>query len=124
MFTREKYYMKDKKADVYEVIEDDRGTIWWRPITPAPMWCYSRLVSESKKYEAGIAGESISRDFIFNYNVKIEVDFLIKYKDTWYQIQRVDTQDDYKVDMHVTTRECPTGDLPRKNRILDYGKEP
>lgn len=124
MFQREKYYMKDKKAEVYEVIEDDGGTIWWRPITPAPMWCYSRLVSESKKYEAGIVGESISRDFVFNYNAKIAVDAVIKYKDVWYQAERVDTQDDYNGDMHVTVRDCPTGDTPRKNRILPYGQDP
>lgn len=124
MFAREKAYLKDKKAIVYEVLEDDNERIWWRPITPAPMWCYTRLVSESKKFEARIVDESIERDFVFNYNAKIEIDSIIKYKGEWYQVERVDTQDDYRGDMHVTVRECPHGDVPNERRILPYGEDP
>ncbi len=124
MFTREKAYLKDKKAEVFEIVYDDNDDEWWRPITPAPMWCYTRLVSESKKYEARLVDEAITRDFVFNYNAKIEVDSIIRYKGVWYQAERVDTQDDYRGDMHVTVRECPKGDLPDERRILPYGVDP
>lgn len=124
MFTREKAYLKDKKAEVFEIVYDDYDDEWWRPITPAPMWCYTRLVSESKKYEARLVDEAITRDFVFNYNAKIEVDSIIRYKGEWFQVERVDTQDDYRGDMHVTVRECPKGDLPDERRILPYGVDP
>lgn len=124
MFTREKAYLKDKKAEVFEIVYDDYDEEWWRPITPAPMWCYTRLVSESKKYEARLVDEAITRDFVFNYNAKIEVDSIIRYKGEWFQVERVDTQDDYRGDMHVTVRECPKGDLPDERRILPYGVDP
>lgn len=124
MFAREKKYLKDKKAEVFEIVYDDYDDEYWRPITPAPMWCYTRLVSESKKFEARIVDESIERYFVFNYNAKIEVDSIIRYKGVWYQAERVDTQDDYRGDMHVTVRECPKGDLPDERRILPYGVDP
>ncbi len=124
MFAREKKYLKDKKAEVFEIVYDDYDDEYWRPITPAPMWCYTRLVSESKKFEARIVDESIERYFVFNYNAKIEVDSIIRYKGVWYQVERVDTQDDYRGDMHVTVRECPKGDLPDERRILPYGVDP
>ena len=124
MFAREKKYLKDKKAEVFEIVYDDNDDEYWRPITPAPMWCYTRLVSESKKFEARIVDESIERYFVFNYNAKIEVDSIIRYKGVWYQAERVDTQDDYRGDMHVTVRECPKGDLPDERRILPYGVDP
>jgi len=124
---KNQYFKKDKKAQVYfqsDGYKDDygvyhKGGVY--PIAASSLWCYARQNSQSLSFGNGVAYvNEESRFFVFNNNEKIKQGRLIKYKDAWYTIQRVDTADDYNGDMFVYADDTPTGEIPKQSDIKPY----
>jgi len=117
---KNQYFLKDKTAYIYKIgasYKDEygvthRGQI--TQITGSPLWCYARQNSQSLSFTNGIAHvNEESRFFVFNYNEEIKQGCLIKYRNSWYTIQRVDTTDDYRGDMFVYADDTPLGEIPK-----------
>lgn len=124
---KNQYFKKDKKAQVY--IEagsyQDAYGIWHKggfyPIAASSLWCYARQNSQTLGFAAGVAYvNEESRFFVFNHNDHIEQGDLILYKEKWFTIQRVDTQDDYNGDMFVYADDTPSGDIPKSSDVKPY----
>ena len=102
-----KNFLKDKKAIICKKESgEDTGfgapDIGYRLISPSPLWCYAKQLSQQLIFQAAQWGQQEQRLFVFNYNEKITVqDTYIRYRDVWYQVTRVDTEEDYKGDMFV-----------------------
>lgn len=118
---KNQYFKKDKKAFVYtsgEKYQDAYG-IWHDGKATSisgstPLWCYARQNSQSIGFASGVAYvNEESRFFVFNNNPEIKQGRFIKYKNTWFTIQRVDTMDDYNGDMFVYADDTPIGDIPK-----------
>lgn len=117
---RQKYFKKDKKAMVYMALPEkmneygDRISEGYMPITPSPLWCYTKQVNQGLKTVAKtLIMNDEARLFVFNYNELIKPEMYIFYKKEWYQITRVDTEDDYKGQMFVYVDEAPVGAVSR-----------
>lgn len=124
---KNQYFKKDKKAQVYvtgKPIEDELGQMrpsGYYPISPISLWCYARQNSQTLSFTEGIAYiNDESRFFVFNNNPLIKQATYIKYRDIWYTVSRVDTQDDYNGDMYVYASDTPIGGVPKKNDVHDY----
>lgn len=118
---KNQYFKKDKKAFVYTTgsrYQDDFG-IWHDGKATSisgttPLWCYARQNSQSLGFADGLAYvNEESRFFVFNNNPEIKQGCFIKYKDSWFTIQRVDTQDDYNGEMFVYADDTPLGEIPK-----------
>lgn len=117
---KNQYFLKDKKAFVYkrgESYQDSNGV--WRPgqaisiSGDTPLWCYAKQNSQTLIFSAGVANvNEENRFFVFNYNPEIKQGRYILYRDQWFTIKRIDTQDDYNGDMFVYADDTPKGDLP------------
>ena len=125
---KNQYFKKDKKAQVYvegERYQDAYG-IWHDgsgvyPIAASSLWCYARQNSQTLGFASGVAYiNEESRFFVFNNNPNIKQGRLIRYKDKWFTIQRVDTNDDYNGDMFVYADDTPIGDTPKDSDIKPY----
>jgi len=123
------YFLKDKKARIYSVYtyQDAYGNHkeYYIEATPAPLWCYSKQTSQNLYYAASIL-DLVAEDrlFVFNNHDVIEVRSYIYYKNTWYQIERVDTTDDYNGDMFVYANITKRGNTPSADEIKPYGWQP
>lgn len=124
---KNQYFLKDKKAEVYEKTasyKDEYGVTHSggvRPISASALWCYARQTSQNVRFHEGnFYASDETRLFVFNNNQKIKPEGLIKYKNAWFTITRVDTQDDYNGDMFVYVEDTPTGDIPKPSNILPY----
>ena len=121
------YFLKDKKAEVFiraPRYQDSSGV--WRnggvyPISPTPLWCYAKQNAQTISFAAGIAHvNEESRFFVFSNNAHIAQGALIRYKRTWYTVQRVDTQGDYNGDMFVYADDTAIGERPQSADIKPY----
>ena len=54
----------------------------------------------------------------------IELYDLILYREKWYQITRVDTEDDYNTDIFVYVKDAPRGSIPTADTLKTYGWQP
>lgn len=124
---KNQYFKKDKKAQVYiktDSYKDEYGVTHkgaCYPISESSLWCYARQNSQTLGFGNGVAYvNEESRFFVFNKNAHIKQAALILYKEKWYTIQRVDTQDDYNGDMFVYADDTPTGDIPKSSDIKPY----
>jgi len=124
---KNQYFKKDKKAQVYfqsAGYKDDYGVYHkgaYYPIAPSSLWCYARQNSQTLGFAAGVAYvNEESRFFVFNHNDHIEQGDLILYKEKWFTIQRVDTQDDYNGDMFVYADDTPSGSIPKSSDVKPY----
>lgn len=121
----DQYNLKDKKALVYKTYHHKIAAgvyfkDYYTPISESPLWCYTRQLSQNISFANMAFGIDETRLFVFNYNQDIKVEGLIKYKDKFYQITRVEIRDDYHVDMLVYVRDHQTTD----DHILNYGEDP
>lgn len=124
---KNQYFLKDKKADIYKDTSsggrDSSGYPFpsqWRPISPAPLWCYAKQLSQDQRYYSHAIGQEESRLFVFNYYPGIELYDLIKYRDEWYQITRVDTTDDYKGELFIYVKLAIGGWRPSDDEVYPY----
>lgn len=122
-----KKLLKDKKAEIYkgESYSEPGGMPRkkYRPISKAPLWCYTKQLSQNTVFEAAAYGQEETRLFVFNYSAIPAVYNLIKYRGAWYEITRVDTTDDYKGDLYIYAKDCPRGGIPGDDDILPYEDE-
>lgn len=124
---KDQYFLKDKKADIYRKTSEG-GTDpdgyplpeQWRPISPAPLWCYAKQLSQDQLFQSHWIGQEETRFFVFNNYPGIDVYDLVLYRDEWYQITRVDTKDDYKGDLFVYVKLAIGGWRPSPSEIFPY----
>lgn len=105
MSRKSKYFLKDKKAMIYQSTQTRTSigdyTEYWTPVAPSLLWCYTKQVSEDLRLRAMAVNTDETRLFVFNYRSSVKPGNLVKYKDVWYEVTRVDTDDDYNTDMYV-----------------------
>jgi len=110
------YYKKDKKVKLIRktTTKDKYGnsTRVYRYLTATAIWAYARQLSQDQKFAAAQYGESESRLFVLNYRDDLKVYDFIEYRGVFYQITRLDTQDDYNGELFVYVKEAATGDKP------------
>lgn len=115
------YYLKDKKAMIYKkknVAEPgDMPSLKYVPVNKTDLWCYSTQLSEMLIFQAKAYGSEESRMFVFN-PVDVELYDLIKYREVWYSVTRVDTNDDYNSDVFVYVKKCKDSEIPDESSIL------
>lgn len=125
---KNQYYKKDKKALIYKAISvSEPGKMpetYYTPTTPATVWCYSRQLSQNTIFEAKAHGEAETRFFVFNQRITVDLYDLILYRDKWYQVTRVDTEDDYISDVFVYVKDAPVGSNPKESDIKPYRWKP
>lgn len=118
------YYKKDKKALIYDSINvqspGHMAKTYYVPRTPSAIWCYARQLSQETIFEAKSYGEDESRFFVFNRGTVVELYDLILYRDKWYKVTRVDTDDDYNTDIYVYAQEAPIGSIPSASTLKPY----
>ncbi len=125
------YFRKDKKAQVYKYHEggyDEEGfaTVgYYTPIAKAPLWCYSKQLSQVQLYASHTFWNDETRFFVFNYRDDIEQGDTLHYltKDQWYEVTRVDTTDDYKGELFVYVKNLKRP-LDDAEILPDYKEEP
>ena len=117
-----KYFLKDKKAEIFTRVNtrDSMGgkITYYTPISPAPLWCYAKQISANLFFTARAYAIDEKRLFVFNYNADIAVYKVIRYRGEWYEITRVDTDDDYNGDMFVYVKDITA---PPNSNIKPYG---
>lgn len=115
-------FLKDKKAQIFkrQMISDGMGggSTAYIPISPAPLWCYARQLSQDVITSLRAADMQEKRYFVFNYRSDVAVGDFVLYREMWYSITRVDTQDDYRGDLFVYVKDCD--DIPRQGELRPY----
>lgn len=110
-----KYFLKDKKCMVYREDNQPHGVgeaSELEPVSETPLWCYTKQLTQGLVAAANVIyNNNETRLFVFNYNAEITQDCYIHYREAWYKITRVDTQDDYNGEMFVYVEDTndPTG---------------
>lgn len=89
--------LKDKKIDILSVeyVTDKYGNRKKQTVTFATVWSYFRQLSGDEIYRVTTRTEETVM-FRINYRDDITTSHVIKYKDTLYNITRVDVYDGYK----------------------------
>ena len=118
------YFRKDKKAQIYKKVDiSEPGTMpkfKYAPRAASPLWCFAKQVSQNDTFYAAHYGDNEMRLFVFNYDRKIEFGQMILYRDTWYEITRVDSQDDYNGELFVYVKNAIGGHVPSASEVIDY----
>ena len=92
--------LKDKKIEIQETtyVSDKYGNRIKQTVTIATVWAYFRQLSGDEIYRVTTqATEEVM--FRINYRSDITTAHVIKYKDTLYNITRVDVYEGYKRDV-------------------------
>lgn len=124
------YFKKDKRAMIYKRCiggKDQNGFMtdeYYIPVAPAPLWCYSRQLTQDQLYAAHAFMNGETRLFVFNNRDDVKQADYIYYitKDQWYKITRVDTTDDYRGELF--TYAANLNQPPKEKDIKPYGYEP
>lgn len=125
---KKQYYLKDKKAQVYKSIGETTDpigqtkTLGYMAVSPAPLWCYSKQLSQTLIFVARAYDIDENRLFVFNYNKLIKPYDYIEYKGSYYQITRVDTTDGYNSELFAYVKDSPRGGID-PDRIINYDPE-
>lgn len=103
------YYQKDKKANVYatETYVNDKGRRGTRLVDlfMFPIWCYTRQLTQGQIYAGQVYLFNETRMFVFNYYPQIKVGCIVEYKESKYEITRVDTADDYNGELFAYVKD-------------------
>lgn len=123
---KNQYYLKDKKAMIYreaQTTKDKDGFVTnggYVPLTEAPLWCYSRQLSQEQIYAAMAVGVQEERMFVFNFRKDIAVGCYVAYRNKFYVVTRVDSPEDYLRDTFVYVKQYGRlGIMP--DNILPFG---
>lgn len=125
---KNQYNLKDKKAQLYKKEyggQDSSGFSLpdnYYPAAPAPVWCYTRQLTQDQIFAAAAYSQEETRLFVFNYYPHVEVYDVISYKGEWYEITRVDTTDDYKTDLFIYVKLLKLGVKPEQIKPYDPSK--
>ena len=98
------YFKKDKKCMIYTFTEgwgvgDDPELT---PVSETPLWCYTKQLTQGLVAAGSVVyNNNETRLFVLNYNAAIVQDAYVHYRNEWYKVTRVDTQDDYNGEMFV-----------------------
>lgn len=92
--------LKDKKIEIQEsrYVTDKYGNRIKQTVTIATVWAYFRQLSGDEIYRVTTQTEETVM-FRINYRSDITTSHVIKYKDTLYNITRVDVYEGYKRDL-------------------------
>lgn len=92
--------LKDKKIDILSVeyVTDKYGNRKKQTVTFATVWAYFRQLSGDEIYRVTTRTEETVM-FRINYRDDITTSHVIKYKNTLYNITRVDVYEGYKSDL-------------------------
>lgn len=121
------YHKKDKKAQIYKRHTADQdsagfaGQEYYTPVAPASLWCYAKQLTQQQLYAAHAFWNDETRYFVFNYRDDVKQYDLVYYvnKQTWYEVTRVDTTDDYNGDVFVYVKNLPRP--PKMDKVKPYG---
>lgn len=128
MATKNQYFLKDKKAEIYKAHEEEKDKdgfptdSYYTPISPAPLWCYTRQLSQDQVIYSMAFHVEETRYFVFNYRSDITVYNLILYNGKWYEVTRVDYPEDYKTETFVYVKDV--AHAPKESSIKPYGWKP
>ena len=92
--------LKDKKIEIQETqyVSDKYGNRKQQLVTVATVWAYFRQLSGDEIYRVTTQTEETVL-FRINYRTDITTSHVIKYKNTLYNITRVDVYEGYKSDL-------------------------
>ena len=119
--------LKDKKIIIYraETRTDTGGFMHpaiFTPIHPRKLWAYVRQLS-AKEFYASQALQ-IAEDMIFTINWRADLstaettrDLYVRYREDWYDVQRVDTFEGYKDDLKL---HCKLTHTPDADGVREY----
>ena len=118
------YFLKDKKAQIYRKYEGGGSgrSISYIPLTASALWCYTRQLTETQIFTARIYLDDETRLFVFNFRDDIQQYDVIRYKESWYSVTRVDTMDDYNGEVFVYVKNIKIN--PKQEQIKPFGYEP
>lgn len=119
---RNRYHLKDKKALIHDLVSVKNSGYspikYYVPRTEAPIWCYASQLSQDAVFEAKHFGQNETRFFVFNKGTTVGLYDVILYRGGWYEVTRVDTEDDYNTDIYVYVRNL---DHINENNVKEYG---
>ncbi len=114
--------LKDKKIKIYKKVltEDDIGNqiAAYKPIHPGKLWAYVRQLSAKEYFAAAQVQNKEEMLFTVNWRPDINPHMYIEYKGRWYNIERVDTFEGYKENLHLYASEMTCA--PDEKEILPY----
>jgi hypothetical protein len=117
--------LKDKKAQLYKREHDGQDGDGFSkpdnfyPAASAPIWCYTRQLTQDQIFAAMAYGQQETRLFVFNYYPGVDVYDGINYKGDWYEVTRADTTNDYKGDLFIYAKFYKDG-APKPAQIKPY----
>lgn len=115
------YFLKDKKAEIFSKVSMRNvagiETSYYVPIRPMSLWCYTKQVNADLEFIARTYDIQEKRMFVFNYDPLIAVYQFIRYMGNWFEITRVDREDDYNGDVFVYVKEYNT---PNANDVRTF----
>lgn len=120
-------YLKDKKITIYRELEDEYDKDGYplpsglKPIHPGMLWVYVRHLSAKEYWAAHAEQYQEERFFVINWRDDVTPDMMVRYKDRWYQITRIDPFEDYKEDVKLYVKEAIGGHIPDEGDVLQYG---
>mgnify|MGYP001160157564 FL=1 len=116
--------LKDKKITIYRKIitVDDWGDqiSSYQPIHPGKLWAYVRQLSATEYFAAAQVQNKEEMLFTVNWRPDITPQMYIEYKGVWYDIQRVDTFEGYKENLHLYASQI--SEPPGPDDIIPYGQ--
>ncbi len=116
--------LKDKKIIIYTVISytDEIGfqTEVYQPIHPGKLWAYVRQLSAKEYFAAAAVQNKEEMLFTINWRPDVSPKMFVVYKGVWYDIQRVDTFEGYKENLHLYASQ--TVSPPDPSDIIPYGE--
>jgi len=116
--------LKDKKIKIYKKVltEDDIGNqiAAYKPIHPGKLWAYVRQLSAKEYFAAAQVQNKEEMLFTVNWRPDINPHMYIEYKGRWYNIERVDTFEGYKENLHLYASEI--SEPPGPDEIIPYGQ--
>ena len=120
---KDSYFLKDKKAEIFQKVSTRNivgiETSYYVPIRAFPFWCYTKQINANIDFLNRVYDIQEKRMFVFNYDPLITVYQFIRYRGNWFEITRVDREDDYKSDVFVYVKEYNT---PNTNDIKAFGE--
>lgn len=117
--------LKDKKITIYKTIQSNDGyqTEQYKPIHPGTLWAYFRHLSGREYHETQMSG-LLEENVVFvvnwrpDYTVLSARTLLIRFRDVWYDVQRVDAFEGYKSDVQLFCKFLDKA--PKDSEILPY----
>ncbi|MBU4440107.1 MAG: phage head closure protein [Firmicutes bacterium] len=97
--------LKDKKIEIYaSTVISTPGKApkySWAPIHEGKLWAYVRQLSASEHFMAMQVKAKEEMLFVINWRSDISSTNVIKYRDKFYDIKRVDSFEGYKQDIQI-----------------------